>query len=156
MASEVLEKFGSSLEISITLASLASSAVGVGRQGAIIDNTTTRYRDILIWAFVKQGTSPTGNRSAVLYLIRDDNNGHRDDGAGVADAAITILNSQIISIGINKSSPSTGDVIYLPTAIIHRPGPRWTVALTHDTGVNLDSTEANSRIFWVGINPEIR
>lgn len=153
---DILEKFGASTEITITLASLASNTAGVGRQGTIVDNTTTRYRDILVWGFVKQGTSPTGSKSATLYLIRDDDNGHRDDGAGVSDAAITILNAPIISIGINKASPSTGDVIYISSALIHRPGPKWTVALTHDTAVNLDSTEANSAIFWVGLNPEIQ
>lgn len=158
MANDILEKFGASTEIVITLASLASSTVGLGRQGTIVDNTliTARFRDILIWAFVKQGTNPTGSRKAVLYLIRDDNNGHRDDGAGTSDAAITILNASIINVGINKSSPATGEVIYIPSAIIHRPGPKWTVALTHDTAVNLDSTENNSRVFFIGLNPEIQ
>lgn len=156
MANKILDDFTAATELVITLAALASSVVGVGRQGTIVDNTVNRYQDILIWGFVKQGTNPAGNKSAVLYLIRDDNNGHRDEGAGNSDAGITILNAPIISIGRNKAAPATGEIIYIPSAIIHRPGPKWTGALVHDTGVNLNAVEANSGIFWIGLNPEVQ
>lgn len=157
MANEIKDKFSSpSVEISISLAALASSTVGVGRQGDIVDNTITRYQRLLVWAFLKQGTSPTGNRKADMYLIRDDNNSNRDDGAGTSDNAITILNAPHVSTGINKSSPSTGDVIYIPSTLIIHPGPKWTLAIVHNTGVNLDASEANSKIFWIGLNPEVQ
>lgn len=157
MANEIQQKLKvTSTELAITLASLASSTSGVGRQGTIVDNTVNRYAEILVWAYIKQGTSPTGNRKGLLYLIRDDDNGHRDDGAGASDAGITILNAPLVSVGVNKSSPATGEVIYFPTTRIIQPGPKWTLALVHDTAVNLNVTESNSKIFYVGILPEIQ
>lgn len=153
--SEIMEKFGSSTALTITLASLASSAAGVGRQSTIVDNTTNRYRDVLLYIKIKQGTSPTGSRSVKVYGIRDDNNAtnHRTDGAGAIDAGLTVLNAPLIGVGMNKSSPATGDLIYIE-CLFHRPGPKWGIAIVHDTGVALDATGGNHWARYVGINPE--
>lgn len=148
--------FPSSSGLTISLGGLASSDVGVGRQSAKVDNTSTRYQQLLVWAWVKQGANPTGNKSAALYFLRDDNNGHRDDGAGIADSGITILNAEPVRIGVNKASPVTGEVIYIPSTIIHNPGPSWMMAIVHNTGVDLDASDVNSGIAWVGLNPEIQ
>lgn len=152
MPSEIKDKFGSSTALSITLASLAN---GSARQSTIVDNTTDRFSRVIVYAKVKQGTSPTGNKTVTAYLLRDDNNGtnHRTDGAGSSDAAITVLNAQLIGIMNNKSSPSTGDVLY-GEFTIDNPGPKWGIAIQNDTGVNLDSTGSNHWVRFVGINPE--
>jgi hypothetical protein len=52
-------------------------------------------------------------------------------------------------------SPATGDNLQ-GDFLIHRPGPKWTIAIVHDTGVNLDSTGANHQVRWVGANPEVQ
>lgn len=152
MPSEIKDKFGSSTAFTITLASLAN---GSARQSTIVDNTTDRFSRVIVYTKIKQGTSPTGNKTVTAYLIRDDNNGtnHRTDAAGASDAAITILNAPLIGILNNKSSPSTGDVLY-GEFIIDNPGPKWGIVIQNDTGVNLDSTGSNHWARFVGINPE--
>jgi hypothetical protein len=152
MPTEIKDKFGSSTALTITLASLGNTSA---RQSTVVDNTTDRFSRVIIFAKIKQGTSPTGNRTVTAYLIRDDNHGtnHRTDGAGASDAAITILNASLIGVMNNKSSPSTGDVLY-GEFIIDNPGPKWAIAIQNDTGVNLDGTGSNHWVRYVGINPE--
>lgn len=158
MANEIKEKFSASTALTITLASLASSTSGAGRQSDIVDNSTTRYRRITIYAKLKQGTSPTSGRNAYFFLLRHDADGtpHISDGAGASDAALTVLNAQFIGAVRNKDSgAATGDNVY-GEFVIENPGPKWGIAVYHDTGVNLDSTGSNSWIRWVGSNPEVQ
>lgn len=157
MANEIKDKFASSAALTITLASLASSSSGAGRQSDIVDNTTNRYQAVLIYIKIKLGTSPTGSKGVYVYLIRDDNNGtnHRSDGAGASDAALTVQNAQLIGVMADKASPATGDVLY-GEFLVERPGPKWGIAIVHDTGVNLDSTGGNHWARYVGLNPEVQ
>lgn len=158
MPNEIKDKIvTASTALTITIASLASSVVGVGRQSTILDNTTLLHQDVLLFLKIKQGTSPTGNKSVQVYLLRDDNNGtaHRTDGAGASDAALTVLNAPLIGVMVNKGSPATGDILYGEFRI-HRPGPKWGIAIVHDTGVNLDSTGSNHWARYVGLNPEVQ
>lgn len=158
MANEIKDKFSTSAALTITLASLASSTAGAGRQSTIVDNSSTRWGEILLYVLLKQGTSPTGNKGANIYLIRDDadaTTAHRSDGAGASDAAITILNAPLVGRLVNKASPATGDNLY-GEFVIYKPGPKWGVAVVHDTGVNLDSTGSNHWIRWIGTNPEVQ
>jgi hypothetical protein len=154
---EVIDRFDSSTAFTITLASLASSTAGVGRQSTILDNTSNKYLDVLVFVKIKLGTSPTGNRAVYVYLIRDDNNGtnHRSDGAGASDAGLTIQNAQLIGTMADKQSPATGDVLY-GEFLVHRPGPKWGICIVHDTGVVLDSTEGNHWVRYVGLSPDIQ
>lgn len=153
--SEIKDKYGSPTALTITLANLASSIVGVGRQSTLVDNTTTRFSRLIVYVNIKQGTNPTGNKSVYIYLIRSDNDGtqHADDEAGASDAAITILNSQLIGVMRNKASPATGDVLK-GSFVVDAPGPEWGIAIVHDTAVNLDNTGGNHWVRFIGINPE--
>ena len=159
MPSEIKDKFAASTALTITLASLATSSTrDAARQSDIVDNTTNRYQKILVYVKLKQGTSPTSARGAYVYLIRDDNNGtnHRTDGAGASDAALTVLNAQLLGVINNKASgAATGDNIY-GEFMIDSPGPKWGIAIAHDTGVNLDSTGGNHWARYVGLNPEMQ
>lgn len=154
MANEIKEKFSTPAGFTITLASLASSTAGVGRQSTLIDNSTTRYRKVIVYLKVKQGTSPTGSRFVYVYGIRGDGT-IRSDGAGASDAAFTRLNAVELGVLINKSSPATGDVL-TGEFVFENPGPEWGIAIVHDTNVNLDSTEGNHDYNWVGVNPEVQ
>ncbi len=157
---EILDKFSASAAMTaITIASLTSSTAGVGRQSTIEDNTTTRYQDLLIYVKITQGTSITGNRAVYVYLIRSDDIAsgtiHRSDGAGTTDAGLTILNAPLIGAMANKASPSNGDVLY-GEFLVHRPGPKWGIAIVHDTVATLNATGSNHWVRWVGLDPEIQ
>lgn len=156
MPSEIKAKFSSSTALTITLNSLASSTSNLGRQSTFVDNTTDRFQQVLLYIKLKLGTSPTSATRADVYLLRDDNHAtnHRTDGAGASDAAITILNAPLIgSLNTKTSGTATGDNLY-GEFIIDIPGPKWAIAVVHNTGVNLDSTAANHWARWIGTNPE--
>jgi len=157
MANKILDLFGSSTAFAITIASLASSTTGVGRQSDILDNSTSREQCVRIWAKIKQGTSPTGNRSAYLYLIADDNNGtnHRTDGAGASDAALTIQNAPLIGVMRNKSTAATGELLY-GEFLVRIAAPKWGIILVHDTVVALDSTAGNHWLRYSYVSPEVQ
>lgn len=158
MANKILDLFQSSTAFTITIASLATSTVGVGRQSDILDNSSGREMMARIWAKIKQGTSPTSNRSVYLYLLTDDNNGtnHRTDGAGASDAALTVLNAPLIGVLRNKGSgAATGDLMY-GEFLVRIAAPKWGIALVHDTGVNLDSTGGNHWLRYSYISPEVQ
>lgn len=158
MANKILDLFGASTAFTITLASLASSTAGVGRQSDMIDNSTAREQLVRIWAKIKQGTSPTSARTVSLYLLTGDAHGtpHRTDGAGASDAGITLLNAPLIGVIRNKASgAATGDNMY-GEFLVRIAAPSWGIALVHDTAVNLDSTGGNHWLRYSYISPEVQ
>lgn len=157
MANEIKDKHSASAALTITLASLASSTAGVGRQSDVVDNSSARYQDLLIFVNIKLGTSPTSNRGVYVYLIRDDSNGtvHRDDGAGASDAGLTIKNAAMIGAMTTGTAAGSGDVLKA-SFLIQRPGPKWAIAIVHDSGVNLDATGGNHWVRYIGLNPEVQ
>lgn len=132
----------------ITLASLASSTAGVGRQSTLITNTAG-YKSVLVFVKIKLGTSPTGSKGVYIYGLRDNGSGVADDAAGASDAAITVLNAPLLGVLQDKASPATGDVL-VGAFLFHNPGPKFGIAIVHDTGVNLDATEGNHGYSYVG------
>ena len=155
MPNEVKELFSSVSNFTITLASLASSTAGVGRQSTMIDNTTTRAGRVFVFVKIKQGTSPTSARGVYIYGIRGDAT-NRDDAAGASDAALTVLNCPLIGVLANKASgAATGDVVQ-GWFVFDNPGREFGIAIVHDTGVNLDSTEGNHAYKYMLDNPEVQ
>jgi hypothetical protein len=157
MANAIKPLHASVSALTITLASLASSTSGVGRQSTIVDNSTNRYKRIQLSISTKLGTSPTGPRGVYIHLIRSNNDGTPilDDAAGASDAAHTVLNAPLVGVLMTKTSPATGDVL-AGNFIIENPGPKWGVSINHDTGVNLDSTGGNHVVSFIGIVDEIQ
>ena len=154
MANAIPAKFFTGNTITITIASVASSTSGAGQQGDIVSNTTNRYTRIHVYAQIKLGTSPSGNRGVYFYFIKSDGT-VRTDGASASAGSLTMKNADCV-YGLNTgASPATGDVL-TGDFEIDNPGPEWTIAFYHDTGVNLDSTAGNHTIRWVGEYPEIQ
>lgn len=156
MANEIKELFGTGTALTITIASLASSTTGVGRQSTIVDNSSDRFQKIYLYCRIRVGTSPTANRTIRFYLIRVDDNGtpHRSDGAGASDAALTVKNA--IPIGTIFVDVTTSDLDYYGEFVIQDPGYKWGIAIVQDTGVNLNSTSGNHWIRYIGANPEVQ
>lgn len=155
---QILDKHAATTQIPISLGSLASSTAGAGRQGDLQNNSVTRYPTIILFVKVKLGTSPTGNRQVYVHLLRGDVAGTENiktDGCGDSDANLTVKNAQLIGTMFTGSSPSTGDVLQ-GDFVIDAPGPEWGVAIVHDTGVNLDATNGNHDIRYIGVNPDIQ
>lgn len=149
-----IQRVGSSYTaLTISLASLATSTAGVGRQSTIVDNSTTKYDSALLNVLIKLGTSPTANKSIYIYLIQSDGT-NRTDGAGASDAGITIKNAQLLGTLTTGAAPATGDNLR-KTLYIDNLGQEWGIVIVHDTGVNLDSTGGNHVIKFAGYKWEV-
>jgi hypothetical protein len=155
MPNELKEKYGTSTALTITLASLASSTTGVGRQSNMVDNSTSRYGLLHLFVKVKLGTSPTANKAVQVYLLKGNGSGLRTDNAGASDAALTVKNAPLLGVMTSGGSPATGDVLQKHFTI-RDPGLEWGIAVVHDSGVNLDSTAGNHAVHYIGDNPEVQ
>ena len=155
MANEIKSKHGSSTALTITLASLATSTAGVGRQSTMINNLNNA-QIVHVFCKVTTGTSPTANKSIRFFLLKGDDpssSNIRSDNAGASDAGLTISTAdQIYGIG----TTSTSNVTYRGSFTIYNPGPEWGIFVIHDTGVNLNSTGSNHDIRYVTENPEVQ
>jgi hypothetical protein len=142
--------------LTITVASLATSTAGVGRQSTEIDNTTTRFQRVEFSASIKLGTSPVSNTAVYLYLIRSNNDGTpiRDDGAGASDAAWTQKAAPQIGVLPTGPSAATGDVLKA-NFIVTDVGAKWSLGLVNSSGAALDATGGNHVISYNGITTDI-
>ena len=137
----------------ITLASLASSTTGVGRQSTLVDNSANLYTSAQIDLKITTGTTPTANTLVYVYLIRSDNNTPIiDDGAGASDAGLTVVNAPLL--GTILVSAATSNAAYygvFDTKFLGSIGPKWGIAVVNSTGAALNSTEGNHIKEYLGI-----
>lgn len=137
--------------MTITLASLANSSAGVGRQSTLIDNTTNLYRGAKVHCKITVGTSPTANTLLYVYLIQSDGT-IRDDAAGASDAGLTIKNAPLL--GTILVPATTSDTAYygiFDTAnIVSQLGREWGIAVVNNSGVTLNATAGNHSVSYVG------
>lgn len=158
MANAVLATYQTLSNYTLTAASLATSSSYAGRQSTMVDNSTNRWPLIYNSLNTKLGTSPTASKFLYFSTIRSDKNSTaiRDLNAGASDAAMTNTNKNLDTlVTISCGSAATGDV-FKKIAIMTDPGPEFGIHLSHDTGVNLDSTGGNHVFSWRGVNPEIQ
>jgi len=155
MSSEIKSKFGASTALTITLAGLASSTAGAGRQSAMVDNRVSRFGLIHLAVKVTLGTNPTGNKTLQVYLLQGDGSGLRTDGAGSGDAALTVKNAPLIGVLAVGLSPGSGDVLQKHFTV-RDPGPEWGIAVVHDTGANLSAAANDHAVHYLGDNPEVQ
>jgi hypothetical protein len=146
MANTFLDTFANSANFTITLASLASSTAGVGRQSTLIDNSVTRAT----WArvFVKATTTATTTANSVIgiYLIRGDGT-NRDDAAGASDAGFTVKNASLI--GTLTTGATTTAQTLQGMFDVYGLGKEWGIALVNGTGAALSSTASDFAASYV-------
>lgn len=146
MANTFLDTFANSANFTITLASLASSTSGVGRQSTLIDNSTTRATWARVFVKVKTTATTTANSVVYVYLIRGDGT-NRDDAAGASDAAFTAQNASLIGT-LTTGSTTTAQTIQ-GMFDVYGIGKEWGIAVVNSTGTALDSTAGNHAASYV-------
>lgn len=154
MANEIRAKHGAPVAMTITLASLATSTAGVGRQSTIVDNESNAQ---LVHVFFKvtTGTSPTADKSINFFLLKRDDHPSPNtatDNAGATDAALTTVTADMV---YSVATTATSDVAYRGSFVLANPGPSWGIAVVHDTAVNLNATGSNHTMYYVTENPEV-
>lgn len=153
----VLPKFDTEANFTITAASLASSTNGAGRQSTLIDNTTTRYKRVRVVCKCALNTTSAAiaNTAVFVHLLRGDKAGTpiRDDNAGASDAALTVVNADLLGVLNVKSTPAPGDVLY-KEFIFEDPGPEFGIAIWQNTGQALAAS--GHQFSYIGEYDEIQ
>ena len=139
-------KYSTPAQLTITLASLASSTTGVGRQSTLVDNSTAQHTVVHVYGkFVTNGSdAPTAGKSIFIYLIKGDGT-RRTDGAGATDEALTRKTATLL-----RTIPVTADLAanYDFDLTIYDPGPEWGLLVTQDTEQTLNDND--NAIYYVG------
>ena len=149
MANPITANFGSSTALTITLASLASSTSGVGRQSNLVDNTTDLAQMIRVYYKVTTGTTPTANKTINFYLITADAPTSPNiitDGAVTTDAGLTVTSAPLVaSITVSNVSDKT----YQGSFLVRNRGKAWAIAVVHDSVAALNATGSNHSLRYI-------
>lgn len=158
-AGDVKKVYGSKETLTITLASLATSATRVaGREATALDNGTNKYLDFLISGKITTGTSPTASKQIDIWVIAamDDTPTWPDvfDGTDSDETAtsVGVLSAcGVLAVSISTDNTSDRTYPFAPFSVAALFGgscPQdFTIFVAHDTGVNLNSTGSNHAIY---------
>lgn len=153
MANEIRTKFDAVSAFTITLAALGA---GSARQSTIVANGNNRGAAV-IYLKIQSGNAPTAGTIYELYLLRDDGiTTLRTDSAGAADAAITIVNAQMIGTLVVTNNANTNFVGDFDTSPLGPLGPKWGIAVKNSTDQALNGAEGNHVKEFAYYLPEIQ
>lgn len=158
--------------LTITLASLATSASLVaGRQSTTVSNATNKYMDVLLSGQITVGTTPTTAKTIAVYVfaplkIVSSTASYpiaTTTALGESDAAATFeadqLNALRFAGAMNIIATSDRAYALEPVSVASLFGGvmpiKWGIFVTHNTGVNLNSTAGNHWFHWTGIKYDV-
>ena len=161
----------SSVDLTITLASLASGSAGVytaGRESTAVDNTTNLDLDHLLSGKITLGTSPTASRSINVYAYANLSSSSGTpsypdvlDGTD-SDETFTSANVQnsAVKFVASMTTDATSDRSYYfgPVSVASLFGgslPKfWGVFVAQDSGVALNATAGNHKLSYERIQAQ--
>lgn len=155
--------YGTKVTMTITLASLAtSSTLTVGRESTAVDNKDTDDAiDALVGGIVTVGTTPTANTQIEIWAYGSYDDTNFSGAATGTDAALTpTAKSTMRLLEVIPNSGTTSNVAYKwgPKSIAQAFGGivpvQWGIWVTHNTGVNLNSTAGNHEIEYFPVKFE--
>lgn len=148
--------YGASSAVTITLASLATSAsLTSGQESDAIDNTTTKNLDYLLAGVITTGTTPTAGQVEVhvVGLMNDTTWPDVFDGVNSAETfANANVKNSICRLAAAMTTDATSNSAYPfgPTGVAALFGgslpKKFVVWVTHNTAVALSATAANHAI----------
>jgi len=161
--STITSNYAASAAITISLASIATSATFVaGAESTIIDNTSNKYVDAIVGGKITVGTTPTINTQIQIYVFTPiDSTPTYPDVMDGTDSVETLT-----SVGVGQGFLKLGAVLNVDAVTSNIAYPfsfsvaqlfggvmpsRWGLFVTHNTGVNLHATGGNHVIKFEGI-----
>lgn len=142
MATQFQANFGDVTAMTCTLASLATSAdLSVTRQSTMVDNSALKWPAVEVFVTVTGGVNALAG-SIVCYVIRGDGNGVRTDGAGAADAALTVRSAPVYASVVTPTNTTNGS--YTLVFNLPDPGPEWGIAVAHSCSVAFTTVTAGT------------
>lgn len=162
----------SSVDLTITLASLASGSAGVytaGQESTAVDNTSNLDLDHLLSGMITTGTSPTVSRSISVYAYANISSASGTptypDVLDGTDSAETLTSANVMMGGMLKwvatltvDNTSNRAYYFGPVSIASVFGgslPKfWGVYVAHDTAVALNATGGNHKLSYERIQSQ--
>ena len=155
--------FGAAVTVTVTLASLASSATfTVGRQSTLLDQKDTDDAiDVMLGGKVTTGTSPTSNAQIRIHAIGTYDDVTFTAGAGATDAGLTPDDPSLLPLAwiIPVSSTSNKSYRWGPVSLLRvfrslvLPA-QWGVWITHNCGAALHATAGNHEVKYMPVKFE--
>ncbi len=153
MANEIRTKQDAVANFTITLAGLAA---GSARQSSIVSNPNRRPA-ALVYLIIQSGNAPAAGTIYEVYLLRGDGvPAYRTDGAGAVDAAITIVNAQLMGTIVVTNNANTNFYGDFDTSPLGPLGFQWGIAVRNSTDQPLNAVEANHVKEYSMYLPEIQ
>lgn len=143
----IKETFNTAGTFTCTLASLANSTAGVGRQSTVIDNSSGLYLDALVTVKIKTnaaGTSATGFISVYAFGTTDGGTTYTDN-AGAADAGLTISAARMIGAfpAVANATTYVSQQMSVAQAFGGILPAKWGIVVVNSSGAALDATEGS-------------
>jgi hypothetical protein len=164
----VTPSYSAEATITIALENVATSSTFVaGVEAAVIDNTSNKYDDAILFGKVRVGTTPTINTQILLYVFAapGDSATYPDvmDGTSSAETLTSVgVGRGFLKLAATLDVDSTttdrdypfyvGSVAELFGGIMP---PRWSLFMTHNTGVNTNTTGGNHFAKYQGIKFDV-
>ncbi len=159
MAADIKVKYPatSSVALTITLASLATSSTLVaGQESTAVDNTTNLDYDHHVSGKIRTGTTPTVSKTIEVWAYASFKTASGTptypDVLDGTDSAETLTSANVkfpmlrLVASITVDATSDRDYYFAPVSIRSLFGgmPKfWGIFVTHDTAVNLNATGGN-------------
>jgi len=155
--------YASSATITIAPENVATSSTFVaGVESAVIDNTSNKYVDVIVGGKWRCGTTPTINTQVLIYVfsVLNDTPDYPDVMDGTSSA------ETLTSVGVGRGflklaavidvDSTTSDRDYFVTFSVAQlfggvMPAKWGLFITHNTGVNSNSTSGNHVWKYTGI-----
>lgn len=156
--------YGTPAAATITLASLASSSTWLaGRESTAVDNTANLFLDYILDGKVTVGTTPTAGTEIRVYVVAIQGDGNYPDVFDGTDSAETVT-----AAGVGSGFLKLAAVAYVDATTSDRTYPfhcgsvaalfggvcprKFVVFVTHNTGVNLNSTGGNHFVYTTSVH----
>lgn len=155
--------YAASAALTITLASLATSSTAIaGRESTAVNNSATKYSDVLLGGFITTGTTPTVDKRIEVWAygslndtplypdtIVGTNNARALTSTNVKRSALRLVTAMMVDATSNRA------YYFGPTSMAELFGgslPKyWGVFVVHDTGVALNATAGNHVISYTPV-----
>ena len=162
------DRVANTINIPITLASLASSATFIaGRNSTIVDNTSLQFLDAIVSGQVTVGTTPTTAKQIVVYVYAPIKIVTSTSSYPIAtatmltesDAAATFevdqLNQLRFAAAANVIATSDRAYSFAPFSVAALFGgvlpPKWGIYVAHSTVAVLNATAGNHWFHYTGV-----
>lgn len=151
--------YGSSAALTITLASLATSATHLtGRESTAVVNTTNLYLDYLLAGKITlSSTTPTAGQIQVWVYGQQEDTPTYPDGITGIDAGISLTSENVRNSALRLAAVLATGAFASRTHWIHPLSirnlfggivpKRWGVFVTHNTVQNLHTTAGNHALW---------